>query len=140
MGHVATAYQNTSIGDDFDATQSTLQSWFRGTIERRTDRTFQGSKLTQEQVWTVANDTSQTKLTTTHTFDASGRRLTTTNPAGTITRFSYDVLNREKSRKVGTVDGGPSDHMTRAEERFYEDEEDRRTYVGAGNLNRRECY
>ena len=61
---------------------------------------------------------------------------TTTTPAGTITRYSYDVLGRRTSRKVGTVDGGASDNMTLVEEWFYDDEEDTSSNVGDGFLTR----
>src|SRR4030095_9203874 len=135
-GSLSSAYRDTTLSDDFDAAQSSLASGFHGQITRRTDSTFDGDKLTQSSVWTDADATNATKYTTTYAYDAMGRREKTTTPAGTITKVSFDVLNREKTTKIGTVDGGGSDNMTLVEERFYDDEEDTSTNVGDGTLTR----
>ena len=97
-GVLSSAYRDTNLSNDIDATQSTLSLAFHGTLVRRTDSTFDGSRLTKEEVWSEATDGTKPKYTTDHTFDDSGRRLTSKNPAGTITRSSYDVLNREIGR------------------------------------------
>jgi RHS repeat-associated protein len=143
-GHVLTSAQgsldkakrDTTLSDDLDASQSTLAAAFEGTLVQRTDRTYSGDKVSQETVWSVADDTNAPKYTTTHAYDSTGRKEKTTNPAGTITKWSYDVLGRRKTTKLGTVDGGGSDNMTLVEELFYDDEENTSTNVGDGNLTR----
>ncbi len=140
LGELGGAYDDTTLSDDFDATQSTLSAGFHGTIVRRTDFTFAGDHVTLEEVWSDADNGGASKFTTEHTFDAAGRKLTTENPAGTITRWTYDVLNREKTRKVGTIDGGGSDNMTLVEELFYDEEEVDADNVGDGTLTQRSIY
>jgi YD repeat-containing protein len=127
---------NVDLSDDFDPAQSTLDAGFHGTIIRRTEYTYLGDKVSAEKVWTAANNTNATKYTTSYTYDTSGLRVTTTNPVGTISRLSYDVLNRRKTTKIGTVDGGPGDNMTSVEDIFYDDEEDASNNVGDGNVTR----
>lgn len=136
LGVLSSTYRDTDLSNDLDSSQSTLSSAFRGTLVRRTDHTYEGGKLTQEDAWSVADNSSAAKYTTLNTFDASGRKERTKTPAGTYTRWSYDVLNRVKSEKLGTTDGGAQDNMTLVEERFYDDEEDTSTNVGDGNLTR----
>ncbi|MBI4605207.1 MAG: hypothetical protein HY721_24850 [Planctomycetes bacterium] len=145
VGVLASGYRDTDLSNDIDTSQATIENAFkwgvqnRGALVRRTDFTYDGSKLTKEEVWSEASG-GGSKYTTDHTYDAMGRRLTTKTPAGTITRWSYDVLDRVKTEKLGTVDGGAQDNMTLVEERFYDDEEDTATNVGEGNLTRQKRY
>ncbi len=141
LGNLNSSYRNTTISDDFDATQSTLDAGFHGIIARRTEYSYDGDKVSEEKVWSVANDTNSTKYSTTNTYDATGRMVTTTNPVSTITRFGYDVLNRKKSTKIGTIDGGGSDNMKSVEELFYDDEQEEGvSHVGDSNLTCRRLY
>ena len=140
LGELNAGKRDTTLSDDLDDTDSSIENAFEGTIVQRTDSVYDGSHVTDTEVWNDADNASTTKQTTTNTYDALGRLETTTNPAGTITRTTYDVLDREISRKVGTVDGGGSDNMTLVEEMFYDDEEDTSSNVGDGNLTRRKIY
>ena len=138
-GELSAAKRNTNLDDDFDETDSTLSAAFEGTIIERTDHEYAGGKRTKTEVWSDADNGSADKFTTTNTYD-DGLLETTKTPAGTITRYAYDVLGRRKSRKVGTVDGGGSDNMTLVEEWFYDDEEDTSGNVGDGFLTRSKVY
>ncbi|MAG92702.1 MAG: hypothetical protein CMJ48_02975, partial [Planctomycetaceae bacterium] len=140
LGELNAGKRDTTLSDDLDDTDAAIENAFEGTIVERTDFVYDGSHVTDTEVWNDADDTSTTKQTTTNTYDALGRLETTTNPAGTITRNGYDVLDRQISRKVGTVDGGGSDNMTLVEESFFDDEEDTSSNVGDGNLTRRKVY
>lgn len=140
LGELAVAKQNTNLDEDFDETDSTLAVAFEGTIIQRTDHTYSGAKRTKTEVWSDADNGSAAKHSTDFTYDTSGRLETVKNPAATITRHSYDVLGRNKTRKVGTVDGGAQDNMTLVEELFYDDEEDSSTNVGDSFLTRRKLH
>jgi RHS repeat-associated protein len=140
LGELNSSYRDTNLADDFDEAQATLAAGFQGTIIQRSDSTYSGGKLTREEVWSDADNSGAAKFTTVHVYDAAGRRETSTNPAGTITRVGYDVLGRTKTRKVGTVDGGAGDNMTLVEELFFDDEEDSSSSVGDGFLTRRKLY
>jgi RHS repeat-associated protein len=140
LGELNSLKRDTNLDDDFDETDSTVEAGFEGTIVERTDLTYDGSKLTKTEVWSDADNGSAAKHTTLNTYDASGLLETTKTPALTITRYTYDVLHRRKSTKVGTTDGGPSDNMTLVEELWYDDEEDTSTNVGDGYLTRRRLH
>jgi YD repeat-containing protein len=140
LGELSAAYRDTTLSDDFDPTQSTLAAAFHGTIVRRQDRVYTGDKLTQEQVWSDADNGSADKFTTTHTYNSLGQREKTTSPAGTITKSGFDVLGRRKWTKLGTVDGGAGDDMTLTDEVFYDDEEDSSSNVGEGLVTRTKRY
>ena len=140
LGDLDDATEDTDLDDDIDETKATLTLAFDGDIIQRTDSVYEGGKLASSSVWSDADNSSADKFTTTNTYDASGRLETSKTPAGTITRYAYDVLGRGISRKVGTVDGGGSDNMTLVEESFYDDEEDSSSNVGDGFLTRRVLY
>jgi YD repeat-containing protein len=122
LGELNASYRDTDLDNDFDEGQSTLEAGFRGSIVRRTDLTYQGDKLSKEEVWSDADNGGAAKFTTTHSYDTAGRKEKIVNPVGTITRMTYDALNRMKTRNIGTDDGSPG-NMTKVEERFYDDEE-----------------
>ena len=140
LGDLDDATEDTDLDDDIDETKATLTLAFDGDIIQRTDSVYEGGKLASSSVWSDADNGSADKFTSTNTYDASGRLETSKTPAGTITRYAYDVLGRRISRKVGTVDGGGSDNMTLVEESFYDDEEDSSSNVGDGFLTRRVLY
>ncbi len=136
-GELASATRGTYLPNDFDETEATLEDGFNGDIVQRTEFEYTGGRQTKASVWSDADLSTADKHETISTYDSSGRLETTKTPAGTITRYSYDVLGRMKTRKVGTIDGGGSDNMTLVEELFYDDEEDTSTNVGDGFLTRR---
>lgn len=65
----------------------------------------------------VANDKY---AETSYEYDEQGRIETMTDPDGTITRYSYDVLDRTIKTEVGTVASGGSADMVTVSENFYD--------------------
>ena len=144
-GVLVSANQDADITNDINTAKPTIEEAFsygtpsHGALVRRTDYVYDGSKLTQDLVWSVADNSGASKYTTIHTYDAAGRRLTTRTPAGTYTRWTYDVLNRAKTTETGTDVGTPG-NMTLVEERFYDDEQVLATNTGEGNLTELKRY
>lgn len=143
-GVLRTGFKNTTLSDDFVLGQPTLELGFHGPsggpnnpgiLVRRTDYGYDGDKVVTKDVWLVASSSSSAKYTTTHEYDLAGRRTNTIAPTGTVTRLTYDILDRKKTTKIGTVVGGPADE-TLVEELFYDDEENNPANVGDGNLTR----
>ena len=137
LGELAAGFRDTDLSDDVDDSEAAIEDAFEGTIIQRTDFTYEGSKLTEREVWSDADNSSGDMHTTSYAYDAQGRLETMTTPAATITRYEYDVLGRRTERHVGTIDGGIHDNMTLVEESFFDDEEDTSSNVGDGMLTRR---
>ncbi len=58
---------------------------------------------TEGRLWKEIVDPAGLALTTTHTYDLNGNKLTTTDPRGKVTKFFYDKRNRLK--QVNYADG-----------------------------------
>jgi RHS repeat-associated protein len=132
-GELTLDYQNLSIEDDFNSGQTTLSAWFRGVLTGRRDSFYEGDVLVREEVWSVATNPTS-KYITEHAYTPSGLRVRTVNAVGTITRWTFDSVNRDKSVWVGTNDAGATDsdptgggaagnNMTKVEERYWDNEE-----------------
>jgi YD repeat-containing protein len=114
-----TTEHDLDLSNDIDPAESFIEDAFGGTIIRRTDYGYEGALLVRVEEYTDADDPSggsSERYTTTHGYDALGRRVRSEDAAGTVTRTEYDVRGRVRKLFVGTDDGEPGGDMTLIEE------------------------
>lgn len=112
-----------TLGEEL--TRQTTQHLLSGLVESRTVW-----HDIQNEFVSSPDDRYETK----YEYDRLGRVATVTNQVGTITRRSYDVLNRVIEQEVGTDDDDQTGDMVTVHEVFYDHDPGPVQGVGDGNV------
>jgi len=104
------ATPSNSLGSEL--TRSVTDHAVSGLVEKR--RTYHDIS----NGWFVADADKHAE--TSYEYDELGRVHTVTDPDGTITRYTYDVLDRRIKTEVGTVATGGGADMVTVSEAFYD--------------------
>lgn len=144
-GVVAAAVDDDDLDNDFEETESSLETAFQGDLYSRMEYHYEHGQMIESRAWTDAENFAEEKYVTKYSYDSMGRLARVKDAEGTITRLYYTLDARVRSRAMGTNDyimgdalaeSSGSNNMTKVEDFFYDGDETTASAVGDGNVTK----